>query len=82
MYKSCAPGPELRPGDDAGMEDALAGQPDNLGQSTLNGATFFRAFTQVNIFCHLEFIIDGSSGAQEPTKWELIPLSLYFGCNF
>ena len=68
MYKSCAPGPELRPGDDAGMEDALAGQPNtnsNLGQSTLNGATFFRDFTQVEIFCHLEFIIDGRSGAQD-----------------
>ena len=47
MYKNCAPGRDLSPGDDAGMEDALAGQPDNLGQSTPNGATFFRASTQV-----------------------------------
>ena len=40
MYKSCAPGPDLNPRDDAGMEDALAGQPDNLGQSTLEVPRF------------------------------------------
>ena len=82
MYKSYAPGPELRPGDDAGMVDVLAGQPNtnsNLGQYTVNDATFFRDFTQVKIFCHLGFIIDGVSRANQ---LGLIPLSLYSCCNF
>ena len=78
MHESYASGPELRPGDDAGMVDVLAEQLNtnsNLGQHTVNDATFFRDFTQVKIFCHLGFIIDGVSRAN---KWELIPLSFYF----
>ena len=56
MYKSCAPGPDLSPGDDAGMEDALAGQLDNLGQSTPEVprfSVFLPRYKDIKIFCHL-----------------------------
>ena len=67
MHESYAPGPGLGPGDEAGMDDVLAEQlnaDSNLGQHTVKDATFFRDLTQVKIFCHPGFIIDGGSKNQ------------------